>query len=68
MAKSQNSPRGLAAKKMLFLVPTVTAIPSTRVGPGAIAAMTDGTGTILVINTTGTTWEYVSNTSVRPGV
>lgn len=42
----------------------VTAIPTARTGPGAVAAVSNSTGVMLAINTTGTTWRYMAKTSV----
>ena len=62
MAHPQNSPRGLFSKNVLL--PVVSSKPSTRIGPGAIKAISNSTGKALVINTTGTTWRYITTTSV----
>jgi hypothetical protein len=65
MARSQNSARGIFAKDVLRLT-LLAAIPTTRVEPGAIRAVSNSTGVCLVINTTGTTWKYIQKTSVQP--
>lgn len=64
MSPAQNSPRGLFQKNTIL--PTiVTSKPAVRVQPGAIRTLTNSTGTCIVINTTGTTWEFINATSVQ---
>jgi hypothetical protein len=65
MANVQNSPRGLFAKDAILL-PALSAIPTTRLYPGAIRVVSNSTGVAVVLNTTATTWVYLSNTSVQP--
>jgi len=42
----------------------LSAAPATRYAPGTVVSVTNGTGTMLAINTTGTTWTYLNVTSV----
>jgi hypothetical protein len=65
MAHSQSSPRGLWSKKSIIIPPSVSAIPTYRVEPGALLCVKNSTGAIMIaMNTTGTTWKYLSKTSV----
>jgi len=43
---------------------TKTSVNTTaRIGPGAVRFISNGTGKMLKVNTTGTTWKYISLTS-----
>jgi len=42
----------------------LSAAPAGRYAPGTVVYVTNGTGTMLAINTTGTTWTYLNVTSV----
>jgi len=74
MAHPQGTFRGLLAKNELnvgssvgngrILAP-VAAKPSTDKGI-AIQFISNSTGVALAINTTGTTWKYLSATSIQP--
>ena len=77
MAHPQNSPRGLFAKKQInlgaqtlsgnstcFLLSTISALPATR-QPGGIVFVSNSTGKRPAFWNTGTTWKYMSGTSVN---
>ena len=61
--RPQNSPKGLFVKNVIGLK-ALTAVPTTRYGPGSIVFVYNSTGKTLAVNTTGTTWKYFSQTSV----
>ena len=63
MAHPQNSPRGLWDKTIKF--PVVATKPATRIAPGTVKVVSNSTGVGFVMNTTGTTWEYINTTSVQ---
>lgn len=46
-------------------LPTVTSLPAARIAPGTTKFITNGTGSGLVLNTTGTTWVYLNTTTVQ---
>jgi hypothetical protein len=48
-----------------IILPTVSALPATRV-VGGVAFFSNSTGRSLVFHSTGTTWLYASGTSVAP--
>jgi len=60
----------LTATAALLNVPaalqlTATAVNSTaRIGPGAMRFVSQSTGKMIMLNTTGTTWTYLNVTSV----
>jgi hypothetical protein len=43
---------------------TKVALPSGRRGPGCVVMVSNSTGNLLALNTTGTTWKYLNVTSV----
>ena len=53
----------LSANSTAFILPTVSALPATRV-VGGFAFISNSTGKALVFHSTGTTWLYASGTSV----
>jgi hypothetical protein len=63
VARPQNSPKGVFAKQLINLVP-MAAVPAVRHGPGSLVFVTNSTGSMVAINTTGTTWTYLNVTSV----
>lgn len=65
MGRPQNSPRGTFAKDVLILT-ALSAIPTTRIQPGAMRMLDNSTGTVPVLNTTGTTWVYLNTTTKQP--
>jgi hypothetical protein len=70
MAHPQSSPRGLFAKDQVRvgttrILKTTTSLPGDDDQGVAFRLMLDSTGSTIVVNTTSTTWRYVSLTSVR---
>jgi hypothetical protein len=63
VARPQNGSKGVFSKQVLNLTP-MAAVPSTRYGPGSLVYVTNSTGTMVALNTTGTTWKYLNVTSV----
>ena len=53
----------LKASATALLLPTFTALPSTR-QVGGVAFISNSTGKRLAFHSTGTTWKYIAGTSV----
>lgn len=64
MTRDNLREKGNFGARSIQLAP-VSALPSIRYRPGAMVLVVNSTGACMLgINTTGTTWKYLSKTSV----
>jgi len=77
MAHPQSTPRGMVAHKRVdigtrkmtgnstaYILDSESSLPSTDQGV-AFTMISNSTGVAMAVNTTGTTWKYLSVTSVQ---